>query len=328
MLYDAHCHFHGGLPAGWLADEIMSEGDPCGVSEAVKKGRRKLIAMLKKQKRGDPASLVAAQSAFFSLYALIERHCRWMEFEGRGSRDLYNRGAVALREQASSAGVGCTRMFFSLTSNCSQMRERLIGLMGAHVSCGDALKLRLTIPRSRSLWRFYKPSEVAELLFPAVECGALVGLDVSGLDSECPARETLDTVDWLIQLRSEVGPAGVGLPISVHWGENVCPEGVDATLWLVERLRLRGVDSLGHGILLWDPAVVCGAHPAACSEILRALRASGVSFEICPTVAELYGCRRDSDGALHGVAQLAGNLVMGTDAPGILGYQGLSPPCR
>jgi hypothetical protein len=322
---DAHCHFHGGIPASWLDLEIRSSGDPAQVHDRLAAGRSEIRRILRHDQRSRRPDPSTAATAFFNLYAAVEAHCEWMEQGGAGSRDLYARAPVALAARAGAHGVVRTDLFFSLVEDRQQMRDRVRGLLDAADALPrDALHFRLTVPRSRRFQRAWVTPELLDLLAPLIEQGLLDGLDLSGLDAEVSADRTLLFTERLLLLRAAAGGAGSTLSVSVHFGESLSPDGLDGTLRLASSLRAAGVDSLGHGILLWHPALFATAGDATAA-VLTEVLAAGVRLEVCPAVARLYGCPADAQHLPVGVADVREHVSFGTDAPGLLGYEQIWP---
>ncbi len=317
---DAHCHFHGGIPAAWLDREVRSAGDPARVSGRLAAARGGIRRILRHDQGCAPPDPSTAATAFFGGYAAVEAHCRWMELGGAGSRDLYARAPIALAAEAAAHGVARTDLFFSLVEDRQRMRDRARGLLDAAGALSpDTLHFRLTVPRSRRFQHAWPTAELLELLAPLIEQGLLDGFDLSGLDAEVPADRTLLLTEQLLRLRAAAAGAGSRLSVSVHFGESLSGAGIDGMLRLASSLRAAGVDSLGHGIFLWHPALFAGADGAT-GAVLGELLSAGVSFEVCPSVARLYGCRTDAQNLPIGVAGIREHVSFGTDAPGLVGY--------
>jgi hypothetical protein len=320
---DAHCHFHGGIPASWLDLKIRSAGDPARISDRLSVARADIQRILRYGRNSPPPDPSAAATAFFDLYSAIETHCHWMEQAGSGSRDLYAQAPVALATEAAAHEVARTDLFFSLIGDRQRMRNRVRGLLDAADALSpNTLHFRLTVPRARRFQPAWATAEVLDLLAPLIERRVFDGFDLSGLDSEMPASQTLRLTDQLLQLRAAAGSGGRRLSVSVHFGESVSRDGFDDMLRLATSLRGAGVNSLGHGILLWHPALF-GAADDATATVLGEILAAGVRLEVCPAVARLYGCPLDAQALPVGVADIRAHVSFGTDAPGLVGYDQL-----
>jgi Adenosine deaminase len=297
----------------------MTSSDPARVWTALSYGRAAVRRLLD----GPPREPSAGATAYFRYYRAVEAQCRWMEYAGRGTRDLYSRGAVALAENALYHGVTTTCLFFSLTADRNQMIERILGLADAccHLVKGG-LTVRLTVPRTRPLHRSYARAELLELLTPLMTQGLLAGFDLSGLDSEVSVERTMEMVEWLLRLREAASQHGRRLSVSAHYGESTSPDGMERMLRLAMTLATIGVDSMGHGILLWSPETYDyrGEEVAA---VLAHCRSAAMTFEVCPTVARMYGCRWDTKTLPAALKDLGDTVAFGSDAPGLLGYEGL-----
>ena len=318
-LTDAHCHFHGGLPTDWLGREVRSSGDPAELGPVLAATRQDVHRV--ERSRLGPA---IGTAAFFRHYRAVEAHCAWMESSGQGTRDLYLRGTRAILDNARRNGVTSTRLFFSLTERRAQMAGRIRGLADAIDSReADEIAVRLTVPRSRALHVSYSAPEIQDLLEPLTDRGLLLGFDLSGLDSEVAPSDTHVMVEWLLTLREAYGLTGRHMSISVHSGEALAADSIAESLSLIRQLVRAGVDSIAHATVLWNPGAF-GNHDADDAQAtLEACLEAGVTFELCPAVSRVYGVDLLSSKLLSDWFGRGGRVVLGTDAPGLFGYDEL-----
>ena len=307
--WDNHAHFHGSIPHRWLlrtASPLLTSSDEDLLIETHRRIRR-MVSEANQQER-----LQEGREALFHAYAARERAVAAIE-HSKGVRATYRDALIEIAREAVQRGAEGLRLFISVCNAPDQFHQRVEGVLDALHDIGNIdLTVRVTLPRTR---RIPSISDIQRSIRLIDESGQFVGLDVSGLDSQCPAMTTIHMVRQTSILRTELEQmCAHELNLSVHWGETKAPEGSSVTLGMLNGFRSAGVDSIGHGFMAWQPNLVsceCG-QPSE----LRLLQ--GFILEYCPGIAQLYGGQRVL--SEPEVLSLSGAqaIYWGSDSPGIL----------
>ena len=310
---DLHCHFHGALPHDWLSVQLYAAGfDRIGAQLLSSRD-----AVTQYNNLG-----MCGRDLLFAHYAVREKAAHVLQSSGDLISAFYSEGAKQIVDAASANEILHTRLFFSFVPDAEVMNRRISGLLAAQSEVGGALSFRLTFPRRRMDPR---PLDfLASALRPICDTGALVGLDISGLDIESPASTTLSWGHRLVALRDQlVVDSNDALTLSAHWAETLCADGYGATLSLGSQLLDLGFTSFGHCIALEKPGQDdSNLVVAASRSLFQALRRKEARVEYCPGVAALYG--HDQNERFEFLKSVFGGRVdLGSDSPGLLGYSEL-----
>jgi adenosine deaminase len=148
----------------------------------------------------------------------------------------------------------------------------------------------------------------------------LEGFDICG--SEAP-NNMEPTLDALRRFRDFCDRVGLPLTIAAHAGEDMCRYSIEAHLPAMDRLVEGGINTIGHGTILWIGMQLAGHIDGNCQKLLTGLidniSRREIVIEICPSSNKLLTPAGMFPEFAPTYLQRAGvRLRFGTDSPTIL----------